>query len=78
MLQVEAESALHELVEAQHSLLESVFPRHIIEVMAICNSSGSNSSASGADAMLGGRARSLDKLQQLASWHPQVGAASWG
>lgn len=64
--QVETELHLRELVEAQHNLLESVFPRHIIEVMAICNPA-TNSRAEG---LL--RPRSMNELRRLATWHPQV------
>ncbi|KXZ45914.1 hypothetical protein GPECTOR_49g498 [Gonium pectorale] len=74
--QVEVQSQLSRLLEQEHKLLESIFPRHVIEYMTLSNAAAAAGPALGADGgsllRLAGAAGSACKLASLATWHPCV------
>ncbi|KXZ45916.1 hypothetical protein GPECTOR_49g500 [Gonium pectorale] len=72
--QVEVQSQLSRLLEQEHKLLESIFPRHVIEYMTLSNAAAAAGPALGADggSLLQFPVRNACKLASLATWHPCV------
>ncbi|GIL77900.1 hypothetical protein Vretifemale_7367, partial [Volvox reticuliferus] len=74
--QVEAQAGLAKLLEQEHKVLESIFPRHVIEYMTLQEGTKPNPVASargaGGSSFLSLVPGNVERMASLATWHPGV------
>ncbi|GFR42209.1 hypothetical protein Agub_g3100, partial [Astrephomene gubernaculifera] len=71
--QVEAQARLAKLLEQEHKVLESIFPRHVIEYMTLQHGPMGHLAAPGSSSLLSRWGPgSVERMASLATWHPAV------
>ncbi|PNH07565.1 Olfactory guanylyl cyclase GC-D [Tetrabaena socialis] len=68
--EVEARGRLSRLLEQEHKVLEQLFPRHVIEYMAV-NGAGAGA-AEGGGGLLAFQPGGVERMASLATWHSGV------